>query len=150
MRIINSEIQKLKSKKAIVNTDKRTGHFISVAFTRSKKDGSHRMIVNLKNFNKFISYKHFKMDSIKNVFNVIKKDVLMASNDLKNPFYSVPVASHHQNYLKIFANEYLKSTCMPNGHGPAMRIFTKITKVPFSVLRMQGHTSIVYVVGYVL
>ena len=29
--------------------------------------------------------------------------------------------------------------------GPAMRIFTKITKVPFSVLRMQGHTSVVYV-----
>ena len=24
-------------------------------------------------------------------------------------------------------------------------IFTKITKVPFSVLRMQGHTSVVYV-----
>ena len=34
---------------------------------------------------------------------------------------------------------------MPNGYGPAMRIFTKITKVSFSVLRMQGHTSVVYV-----
>ena len=34
---------------------------------------------------------------------------------------------------------------MPNWYGPTMRIFTKITKVPFSVLRMQGHTSVVYV-----
>ena len=34
---------------------------------------------------------------------------------------------------------------MPNGYGPAMRIFIKITKVQFSVLRMQGHTSVVYV-----
>ena len=33
---------------------------------------------------------------------------------------------------------------MPNGYGPAMRICTKITKIPFSVLRMQGHTSVVY------
>ena len=32
---------------------------------------------------------------------------------------------------------------MPNGYGPAMRIFTKITKIPFSVLRMQDHTAVV-------
>ena len=34
---------------------------------------------------------------------------------------------------------------MLNRYGPAMRIFTKITKAPFSVLKMQGHTSVVYV-----
>ena len=45
----------------------------------------------------------------------------------------------------FFANEHFKFTCMSNGHGPVMRIFTKITKVPFSVLRMQSHTSVVYV-----
>ena len=42
---------------------------------------------------------------------------------------------------------------MPNGYGPAMRIFTKITKIPFSVLRMQDHTAVVctedsYLQGY--
>ena len=55
----------------------------------------------------------------------------MASTDLKDAFYSVPVAAHHQKYLKSSANEYLKFTCLPNRYGPAMRIFTKITKVPF-------------------
>ena len=103
------------------------------------------MILNLNNFNKFICYRHFKMKSIQNVLNVIKKDAFMASIDLKDAFYFVPVTAHHQKYLKRFANEYLKFTCMPNGYGSAMRIFTKITKVPFSVLRMQGHTSVVYV-----
>ena len=49
--------------------------------------------------------------------------------------YSVPVAAHHRVSTFKF---------MPNGYGPAMRTFTKITKVPFSVLRMQGHTSVVY------
>ena len=66
MSIINSEIQKLKSKKVIINTDKRTGDYISGVFTRSKKDDSHRMNLNLKNFNKFICTKHFKMESIQN------------------------------------------------------------------------------------
>ena len=64
MRIINSEIQKLKSIKAIVNTDKRTEGYISDNFTSSKKDGSHRMILNLKNFKKFICFRHFEMESI--------------------------------------------------------------------------------------
>ena len=103
------------------------------------------MILNLKNFNKFTCYRHFKMKSIQNVLKMIKKDAFIASIDLKDVFYSVPVAAHHQKYLHSFANEYHKFTCMPNGYGPAMKIFTKITKVPFSVLRMQGHTSVVYV-----
>ena len=34
---------------------------------------------------------------------------------------------------------------MPNGYGPAMRIFTKVTKVPFSHLRSKRHISVVYV-----
>ena len=34
---------------------------------------------------------------------------------------------------------------MPNGYGPAMRIFTKITKIAFTHLRKRGHVSVVYV-----
>ena len=102
MSIINSEIQKLKSKKVIVYTSKRTGDYISGVFTGSKKDSSHRMILNLKNFNKFICYRYFKMESIQNVLNVIKKDAFMASIDLKDAFYSVPVAEYHQKYLTFF------------------------------------------------
>ena len=34
---------------------------------------------------------------------------------------------------------------MPNGYGPAMRIFTKILKPSFSVLRRKGHESVVFV-----
>ena len=33
---------------------------------------------------------------------------------------------------------------MPNGYGPAMRIFTTISKVPFGNLRTQGHNSVAY------
>ena len=33
----------------------------------------------------------------------------MASIDLKDAFYYVPVAAHHQKYLKFFANGYLKA-----------------------------------------
>ena len=53
MSIINSEIQQLKSKKVIVNSSKRIGDYIFDICTRSKKDGSHRVILNFNNFNIF-------------------------------------------------------------------------------------------------
>ena len=75
---------------------------------------------------------------------MIRKDAFVASINLKDGFYSVPVASHHQKYLKFFANAILSLTCQMGMVLPWQSI-TKITKVPFSVLRMQGHTSVVYV-----
>ena len=33
---------------------------------------------------------------------------------------------------------------MPNGYGPAMQIFTKISKIPFSILKEKGFLSVVY------
>ena len=36
------------------------------------------------------------------MLNVIKKDAFIASIDLKDAFYSVSVAPHHQKYLNLF------------------------------------------------
>ena len=41
------------------------------------------------------------MESIQNVLNVIKKDAFMASIDLEDAFYSVPVAAHEEFRLVI-------------------------------------------------
>ena len=85
------------------------------------------------------------MESIQNVINVIRPGDYMASIDLKDAFFSVPIYKPHQKYLKFFLGEFYEFTCMPNGYGPAMRAFTKISKVPFSVLRNRGHISVVFV-----
>ena len=77
---------------------------------------------------------------MQNVLNLVKKDAFMASIDLKDLFDFAPVAEHHQKNLKFLVNKNLKFTCMPNGYGPVLRIITKITKAPFSVLRIQDHT----------
>ena len=118
---------------------------MSGIFTGDKKEGNKRIILNLKKFNKFVNYKHFKMESINNVINLIKPNVYMASIDLKDAFFSVPIHYDHQKYLKFIFGNLFQFTSMPNGYGPAMRIFTKISKVPFGHLRSQGHNSVVYV-----
>ena len=47
-KIIDSEVNKLLKKKVIVPTNINEGDFVSSIFTRTKKDRSHRMILNLK------------------------------------------------------------------------------------------------------
>ena len=45
------------------------------------------MILNLKRLGKFVDYKHFKMESLKNVLELIRPGVYVASIDLKDGFY---------------------------------------------------------------
>jgi len=144
-KIIDIEIEKLLNKKVVMESPTENLEFISGVFTREKKDGTKRMILNLKHFNTHINYKHFKIESIQNVLNVVKPNAFMASIDLKDAFYSVPIYKEHQKYLKFFHKKLYKFVCLPNGYGPAMRVFTKITKVPFSHLRKNGHISVVFV-----
>ena len=74
-RIINAEIEKLLQKGVIIKCERKDNDFIATAFTREKKDGSFRTRVNLKCLNKFVKYKHFKMESLKDVFKIIKEGV---------------------------------------------------------------------------
>ena len=144
--IIEAEIDKLLKKKAIEECILDPEGFISGVFTRPKKDGSRRMILNLKKLNQYVKYKHFKMESVQHVINCLKPNMYMASVDLKDAFYSVPVAKKHQKYLMfIFKDKTYKFVTMPNGYGPAMRLFTKILKVPFSHTRTIGLISVIFV-----
>ena len=91
---------------------------------------------------KFVSYKHCKMESI-NVINLIKPNVYMTSIYLKDAFSSIH--NDHPKYLKFMFGNLFQFTSISNGYRPAMRIFTKISRVPFRHLRSQGHNSVVYV-----
>ena len=67
---IDSEVNKLLKKKVIVPKNINEGDFVSSIFTRTKKDGSHRMTLNLKKLNPFVDSPHFKMKSIRNVISM--------------------------------------------------------------------------------
>ena len=49
-KIIDAEISKLLCKGVILSTTKEHNHYVSRIFTRTKKDGNYRMILNLKTF----------------------------------------------------------------------------------------------------
>ena len=104
------------------------------------------MILNLKQFNTHITYHHFKMESINQVIDIARLNVYMASIDLKDAFYSIPIHPEHRKYLKFAVlSKIYQYICMPNGYGPAVYIFTKVSKVPFSHLQSKGFVSVVFV-----
>ena len=72
---------------------------ISDVFVREKKDGTHRMILNLKNLNQHANKLHFKMDTLNTITKLVDKDCFMAFIDLKDAYYYVPKAAIYRKYL---------------------------------------------------
>ena len=118
--------------------------FVSSVFTRPKQDGTHRMILNLKNLNKFVTYKHCKLESLQDVLEMVTPGVWMASVDLKDAYYTIPIHKDFRKFLiLIWGDSYYEYTCLPNGYAQALRAFTKILKKPFGFLRQRGYPSVV-------
>ena len=85
------------------------------------------------------------MESTNNVISPIKPNLYMASVDLKDAFFSIRIHNDHQKYLKFIFRNLFQFTFMPNGYGPPIRMFSKISEVPFRHLRSQDHNSVVYI-----
>ena len=100
------------------------------------------MILKLKELNRFIVYHHFKMDNIENCIHLMKPMCFMASIDLSDAYFSVPVDPSHKKYLKFLWNGRLyQFTCLAQGLSCAPRVFTKLRKPAYSHLRLKGHVS---------
>lgn len=144
--IIELEILKLLDKNVVVEASHCEDEFISTIFTRPKKDGSHRLILNLKRLNEHVHYEHFKMESLQSAAQLVKQGSWMAVLDLKDAYYSVPITIEHRKYLRfIFKNTLYEFTCLPNGLSSAPRSFTKLMKPVYSTLRSKGN----HLVGYI-
>ena len=144
--IIHDEIKSLLDKQVIYKCEPNDTDFISSIFVREKSSGGHRMILNLKNLNTFVEESRFKMETLTHVINIIQPNCWMSTVDLKDAFYTVPINVHDQKYFRFFWDgEYFSFRAMPNGYSLAMKVFTKIMKPPFSILRSNGHSSVIYV-----
>ena len=114
--------------------------------SRPKPDGSYRMILNLRAFNEFVQYHHFKMDTLEMAVKMMKPGCFMASIDLKDAYYTVPISHAHQQYLKfIFNGTLYQYTCMANRLSCAPRVLTKLLKPVYAMLHNLGYLSLGYI-----
>ena len=143
---VDQEVNKLASQNIIQKVEHCEGEFISSIFLRPKKDGTFRMILNLKNLNETVEYQHFKMDTLKSALNIVTKNCYFGSCDLSQAYYCCPIHPDHQKYLRfIWKGNLYQFNCFVNGLAEAPRKFTKIMKVAFSELRKMGHSNVHYI-----
>ena len=146
IQIISGEINKLLSKGVLEVTKHSDNKIISDIFLRDKKDGSHRMILNLKKLNLYATKAHFKMDILHTVTKLIEKDCFMASIDLKDAYYSVPITRNDRKYPRfLWRGNLFQFTCLPKGLSCTPRKFTKLLKPALSELHLRGHISSAYI-----
>ena len=70
-KAIDAEIEKLLNLKVLIKVNYENGEVVYPIFTVPKKDGSVRMILNLKDLNKQVTYHHFKMDKFESAIKLI-------------------------------------------------------------------------------
>lgn len=142
---ITKEILALQAKNVIEPCSFEEGEFLSNIFTRPKKDGGTRMILDLSELNQSLNVQHFKMDNIHTAKHLISPHCYLASIDLQDAYYSIPVDPNSRKYLRfMWQGERWQFAALPNGLSTAPRLFTKLLKPVFAELRKAGHTVIGY------
>ena len=139
------EIKRLLEKSVSKPVKQAEKGFVSAIFLREKKNNQHRLILNLKNFNKHVTHRHFKMDTLNTALGMVRKNCYIASIDLTDSYYSFRVATVNQKYLMFqFEGIQYKYVCLPNGLSPAPRIFTNFMNLVLSSLKKKGHQVMNY------
>ena len=83
---ISEGITELLKKGATEETLHSEGEFVSTIFTREKKNGKFRIILNLKKLNENVKYHHFKMNTLENILELVTHGCFMTSID----YYVIP------------------------------------------------------------
>ena len=76
--------------------------FLSNILLLRKKDGGNRLCINWKALNKFIPYKHFKMEGLHCLKYLLEIKDFLCKVDLKNACFSVPLCMSSREFV-IFA-----------------------------------------------
>ncbi|XP_031328844.1 uncharacterized protein LOC116160094 isoform X1 [Photinus pyralis] len=127
------------------------GQFVSNIFLVPKPDGSHRLILNLKELNQYIETQHFKLEDYRSVTKLVTENCFFASLDLKDAYHLVPIRVKDRKFLRFyFEEELFQFNCLPFGLCTAPLVFTKILKPVFAKLRLQNFGSNVYLDDFLL
>ena len=103
--VIRGEVTRLLGAGVIVPTVVTHTSYVSNIFTARQQDRSPRLILNLDGLSRLqLPYIHFKMDSMKDVIAMITPGVWLASIDLQDAYYSIPVHTAHQDFLPFYWN----------------------------------------------
>ena len=134
---IDNELREFLSKRVIEYSHPEDGEIISPIFILPKKEpGKYRVIFNLKKLNESVIYRKFKMDTLEAAIKLLKPNCFMTSIDLRDAYYSIPIAPEYPKYLKFsWCGVLYQFTILPMDLTSSPQIFTKVLKPFFATLR---------------
>ncbi len=102
--------------------------------------------MNLKPLNVFVPHQKFKMETLKNVKDLLQQGDLLVKIDLKHAYYSVNIAAERRKLIRfIWDGNLYEYTSLVFSLGPAPMVFTKILKVPITILRKINIRIVIYI-----
>ena len=88
---VKIERNKMLEKGAIKKVQPRPDQFLSNIFLRPKKDGTFRPVINLKELKTYIPYQKFRMETLKDLKDILWEGDFMLKIDLKDAYFSIPL-----------------------------------------------------------
>lgn len=113
--------------------------FYSIFFLVTKKNGKLRPVINLRPLNRYLETKHFKMETLAKVINMVKPNDWAISLDLSDAYLHILFFPKHRKFLRFCVKGICyqwKVLCF--GPKSAPRVFTKMTAVVAAHLRSQN------------
>ena len=86
------------------------------------------------------------MFSLETARDLIANNAWLASVDLRDAYYTIPITVAHRKYLRfLWDRQLFKFNCLPNGLACTPRLFTAILKPIFRHMSVLGHTMFPYI-----
>ena len=129
IEIFDAEVSQMLAKRAVRKCVFDPTQFVSRLFLVPKKSGDMRPVINLKTINTFVVYQHFKMENINSLSDILRPNDFIATIDLKDAYFTVPIHSGYSKFLRFYWRGVLyEFIALPFGLSSAPRVFTKLMK----------------------
>ena len=141
---LRQEIEMLAKEALEIVPDPGPG-FYSRLFLVEKATGGWRPVIDLSTLNTFIRQTPFKMETVASVLNAVQENDLLASLDLKDAYFQVPVHPSSRKFLRFVSQGTVyqfKVLCF--GLSTAPQVFTRV----FAAVSAWAHTRGIRLLHY--
>ena len=142
---LRQEIEKMLAKGALEIVPDPGPSLYSRLFLVEKATGGWRPVIDLSTLNTFIRQTPFKMETVASVLNAVQENDLLASLDLKDAYFQVPVHPSSRKFLRFVSQGTVyqfKVLCL--GLSTAPQVFTRV----FAAVSAWAHTRGIRLLRY--
>lgn len=117
---------------------------VAVGFCVPKPCGW-RPVIDWRDLNEHVMKRHFKMESLETVRQLIRRRDFLVKIDIKDAYLHVPIAEEHQSFLRFnFNQRTYQCMVMLFGLTSAPRVFTRVMLPVVRKLRDEGIWLVIY------